>query len=328
MKSIFKKIIPAILAVSMFASLTASAQDFPDMPDDWTRASLEKAVENGLLGGFDDGTIKPNNNITRAQMATIIVRSFGATKEADITKFTDMEPSAWFYKDFARAVQMKAFGGDQLNHLNPNNYITFQECFKVVSSVFGLIVIDDPRAGKVGLNNQDLTVLDKFSDGAEVADWAKPYVAAVVSNGYWEGIDGKLTPKAYITRAQFAVLMDNLVKTYITEPGTYSEFEDGNIMIKTENVTLENVTTDDYIIISDGVQETEEGINFKNCTVSGCLTMRGGGKNVNYQGFLQYLAVIGSELNINVKLSNLTGANGVIPCIMDKTSSWSYSFGE
>ncbi len=327
MKSIFKKIIPTVLAISMLASVSASAQDFPDMPDDWTKESIEKAVENGLLGGFEDGTIRPNNNITRAQMATIIVRSFGATQEADITKFTDMNPTDWHYSAFAKAVQMQAFGGDQLNHLNPNNYITFQECFKVVSSVFGLIVIDDPRAGKVGLNNQDLTVLDKFEDGAEVSDWAKPYVAAVVSNGYWDGLDGKLTPKAYITRAQFAVLMDNLVKTYITEPGTYSEFEDGNIMIKAENVTLKNVTTDDYIIIADGVKETEEGINFVDCEVKGCLTMRGAGQNVSYKGFLQYLAVIGPNLNINVTLSNLTGENGVIACIMDETSSWSYSVG-
>lgn len=328
MKSIFKKIIPTLLAVSMLLGISASAQNFPDMPDDWTKQSIEKAVENGLLGGFEDGTIRPNNNITRAQMATIIVRSFGAETEADITKFTDMNPTDWHYSAFAKAVQMKAFGGDQFNHLNPNNYITFQECFKVISSVFGLIVIDDPRAGKVGLNNQDLTVLDKFEDGAEVSDWAKPYVAAVVANGYWAGLDGKLTPKAYITRAQFAVLMDNLVKTYITEPGTYSDFEDGNIMIKTENVTLKNVTTDDYIIIADGVKETKEGVNFVDCTVSGCLTMRGGGKNVNYKGFLQYLAVIGPELNINVNLSNLTGENGVIACIMDKTSTWSYTFGQ
>ena len=328
MKSILKKIIPTILAVSIISGVTASAQSFPDMPDDWTKESIERAVENGLLGGFEDGTIRPNNNITRAQMATIIVRSFGAETEADITKFTDMNPTDWHYSAFAKAVQMKAFGGDQLNHLNPNNYITFQECFKVVSSVFGLIVLDDPRVGKVGLNNQDLTVLDKFSDGAEVSDWAKPYVASVVANGYWDGLDGKLTPKAYITRAQFAVLMDNLVKTYITEPGTYSEFSDGNIMIKSENVTLKNVTTDDYIIIADGVKETEEGINFVDCTVSGCLTMRGAGKNVNYKGFLQYLALIGPELNINVNLSNLTGENGVIACIMDKTSTWSYTFGQ
>ena len=327
MNTFIKKFIPVTLAFSLLSGTSAFAADFPDMPDDWTTTALENAVENGLLGGFEDGTIRPDNNITRAQMATIVVRSFGATADADISAFTDVKEGDWFYDAFSKAVQMGAFNGNDLNQLNPNNPIKFEECFKVIASVFGLIadtkVYPETSKFKNDIQKQDLTVLDKFSDANEVSEWAKPYVASIVAGGYWDGIDGKLTPRAYITRAQFAVLMDNMVKTYISEPGTYTDLGEGNIMIKSPSVTIENLTTDNNIIISDGVAETEEGINFTNCTVNGRLVVRGGGLNVNYQGFLKNFVVQNQGIKITVQLSNLMTVTGYI---IDG-SSWSYTIG-
>ncbi len=311
--NIFKKAVPVLLAAALFAGSTVSAATFPDMPNDWTRQSLENAVTNGLLSGFDDGTIKPNNNITRAQMATIIVRCFGAESATDLSDFTDVPLGAWYYDAFTKAVYMKAFNGDNLKRLNPNNPITFQECFKVVASVFGLIAKTEETHTPSDLALQDLSVLNNFSDGAEVSDWAKPYVAAIVANGYWNGLDGKLTPKAYITRAQFAVLMNNMVTTYINQPGTYTNLPAGNIMIKTSDVTIDNYTTDNYIIIADSAKETEAGINFNNCTMNGKLVIRGGGRNVKYSGFLNHFVLLNPYLTIELDISNLDTVIGYSP---------------
>ena len=322
--TILKRVLPAVLAASMLFSTSVMAADFPDMPNDWTTESLQKAVENGLLSGFEDGTIRPGNNITRAQMATIIVRSFEASAAADISRFTDVAPGEWYYDSFAKAVQMRAFNGDDRNMLNPNNPITFQECFKVMASIFGLIANTDSQYEKNDLTEQDLTPLNKFSDASEVSDWAKPYVAAIVEGGYWEGIDGKLTPKAYITRAQFAVLMDNLVTTYINEPGTYKDLPEGNIMIRSEDVTIDGIKSGSDIIICDGVKETEQGINFTNAELNGTLVMRGGGKNVNFSGFLNRFVILNSNLNLNANLTNLESVSGYI---IDLSSSWTYTFG-
>lgn len=325
MNNVLKKFVPAVLAISIFSGASVYAAEFPDMPNDWTTQSLQKAVDNGLLGGFDDGTIRPDNNITRAQMATIIVRSFGATQSSDISRFTDVSQGDWFYDAFSKAVQMQAFNGDDRNLLNPNNPITFQECFKVVASVFGLIANtrEEKEYKPNDIDIQDLSVLNIFADGPEVSDWAKPYVAAIVSGGYWDGIDGKLTPKAYITRAQFAVLMDNMVETYITEPGTYKDLPEGNIMIKSEDVTVDGIVSDNNIIISDGVKETENGIKIINATLNGRLVIRGGGKNVTFQGYLKHFVIPNPGLNLNANLSNLMQVKGYI----DDNSSWSYSIG-
>lgn len=222
------------------ASSVENVVEFTDMPDDWTTVALKNAVKNGLLNGYD-GKVMPYDNITRAQMAAIIVRALGADTMADISAFSDVTEDKWYYAEFSKAVYMKAFQGTDDGKLNPENFITFEECFIVVSRIFDLAAAD-------------IKSLDGFEDGAEVADWAKEAMAKVVGNGYWDGVDGKLKPKSYITRQEFAVLMDNLVKTYINEPGEYEEFGEGNILIRSENVTIKGLETDDLIIIGDGVQ--------------------------------------------------------------------------
>lgn len=272
MKKITKVLLSATIAGIMLMQSAAFAQEFTDMPDDWTTASIEKAVENGLIGGYDDGTVKPNNNILRSEMAAIIVRAFGATKEADISIYPDVLADKWYYKEFAKAVQMGAFSGTDDGKLNPEANITYEECFTVVSRIFCLPYLDPYLQSN--LDMVDDSILDKYSDASTIASWAKKYTALVVGQGYWDGYEGNLKPHGqYITRAEFAVLMDNLIKTYINEPGEYSEFVDGNILIRSEGVTLRGYNGDDIILVGDGVTGD---INLPETKSSGEIVLRGG----------------------------------------------------
>jgi hypothetical protein len=70
----------------MALSTVAFAAEFKDMPNDWSTSALEAAVKNGLLTG-SGGYIKASDNMTRAEMATIMVRACGATKEVDISGY-------------------------------------------------------------------------------------------------------------------------------------------------------------------------------------------------------------------------------------------------
>ena len=282
MKKFIKVIVATILSVATVLPVVAGAKEFSDMPNNWTTASLERAVENGLLNGAD-GKIMPDDNITRAQMAAIIVRAFGASVEADISSYPDVSADKWYYSEFAKAVKMGAFSGTDDGKLNPNNFITFEECFTVIKRVFAL-------------DDADENCLVKFADGNSVAAWAKPYMAAVVGNGYWNGVDSKLKPKAYITRSEFAVLMDNLVKVYINEPGTYSEFADGNILVRSNGVVIENLTTDNLLIIGDAVN-TEMSV--KNINSTSRVVIRGG--NVKITGKIHNLSAIGEGTIANLR---------------------------
>lgn len=49
--------------------------------------------------------------LTRAQMAAIVSRAFGAAKMASLDDYIDVLPSAWYYSDMGKAVKMGAFQG-------------------------------------------------------------------------------------------------------------------------------------------------------------------------------------------------------------------------
>ncbi len=239
-----KKLICTIMAVMMIISCSSAlAASFVDMPDNWATEALTKAVDNNLLTGYDDNTIRPNDNVTRAQMATIMVRAFGATKEADISAFSDVNSTDWYYSYMAISVEMGLFKGDGEN-LNPTKNITRQEAFLVLARAFDL-------------KDGESSVLDSFNDKENVASWAAGATAAMVSNGYVNGSNGNLNPTNNITRAEFAVLMNNIVKQYITESGTYEkdDIAEGNILVRANDVTIKGATIKGNLILGSSVEK-------------------------------------------------------------------------
>lgn len=277
----FRFVTLALSATLMFGSV-ASAASFSDMPTDPAAAAvIENAVANGILSGTSDGTVKPDAYITRAEMASIITRACGATEEGDLLSFTDVDKNKWYYSAVSKAYAMGALSGSN-GKMSPENNITFQECFTVLSQVFDLvpeyILVKSvselpPNTVLAGRRLYDLSVLSKFDDGQDVADWAKIFVAGVVSHGGWNGVDNKLTPQSYITRLQFATVMDNLFKNYIDKPGTYKTLPEGNTLIRCDGVVLDGVKTEDDIYVADGV--SPNGIEVNNANILGRFIVRG-----------------------------------------------------
>lgn len=51
------------------------AKKFPDVPNDaWYAKAIEFVTERGLMTGYEDGTFRPNDRLTRAEAATILMR--------------------------------------------------------------------------------------------------------------------------------------------------------------------------------------------------------------------------------------------------------------
>ena len=257
-----KKFLVLFTVITMMLSMTAFAAEFKDMPDNWSTEALNAAVENGLMSG-SDGYIYPDNPMTRAEMAAIITRATGATIEAEITAYFDVNSDAWYYSAMAKAVKMRAFKGSGAK-LNPENNITRQEAFVVLARVFGLDRVADA----------EYTELAKFSDGESVADWAKKEVNMIIKSGYVGGSDGKINPLANITRAEFATVMNRIIKYYIDTPGEHTLKTDGNTMVRCGGVTFNNLVFDKMVCIGD-IPETEE-IVFNECLISGDVIVRGG----------------------------------------------------
>ena len=275
-----KRILAMILAVALCLSLAVSASaantpnrkatDFRDFDRTaWYAEAVSAAVDNGLLYGKSSSIIDPNGDMTRAEMAAIINRSFGCYKTADISQYKDVAKSKWYYKDVALAVQMGTYNGRSSSSMAPDAPISRQEAMTVVA-----------RALELDYDAYAKTDLSAFSDRSEISNWALPYVRAMVGADYIHGRTKGLEPLDNITRAEFAQIFANIIGTYIVSKGTYDKDIKGSVLIRTDDVELKNLTVDGDLIIGCGAADGK--IVLDNVTVKGRLLVWGGGTKAVY----------------------------------------------
>ena len=274
-----KRILAMLLAVASCLSLAVSASaastarkatDFKDFDRNaWYADAVSAAVDNGLLYGKSSTIIDPNGDMTRAEMAAIINRSFGCYKTADISQYKDVAKSKWYYKDVALAVQMGTYNGRSSSSMAPDSPITRQEAMTVVA-----------RALELDYDSYSKTDLSAFSDRSEISNWALPYVRAMVGADYIHGRGKILAPLDNITRAEFAQIFHNIIGTYIVSKGTYNKDIKGSVLIRTDDVELKNLTVDGDLIIGCGAADGK--ITLDNVTIKGRLLVWGGGTKAVY----------------------------------------------
>ena len=275
-----KRILAMFLAVASCLSLAVNASaanavnrkatDFRDFDRTaWYAEAVSAAVDNGLLYGKSSSIIDPNGDMTRAEMAAIINRSFGCYKTADISQYNDVSKSKWYYKYVALAVQMGTYNGRSASAMAPDAPISRQEAMTVVA-----------RALELDYDSYSKTDLSAFSDRSEISNWALPYVRAMVGTGYIHGRGKILAPLDNITRAEFAQIFYNIIGTYIVSKGTYDKDIKGSVLIRTDDVTLKNMTVDGDLIVGCGTADGK--ITLDNVTVKGRLLVWGGGTKAVY----------------------------------------------
>ena len=275
-----KRILAMILAVASCLSLavgasaanstTRKAMDFKDYDAKaWYAEAVSAAVDNGLLYGKSSTIIDPNGDMTRAEMAAIINRSFGCYKVADISQYKDVSKSKWYYKDVGLSVQMGTYNGRSSSSMAPDAPISRQEAMTVVT-----------RALELDYDAFSKTDLSKFADAKNVSAWALPYVRAMVGADYIHGRTKGLEPLDNITRAEFAQIFYNIIGTYITAKGTYDKDIKGSVLIRIDDVELKNMTVDGDLIIGCGAANGK--ITLDNVTVKGRLLVWGGGTAAVY----------------------------------------------
>ena len=260
------------LAVSASAANTPNrkATDFRDFDRTaWYAEAVSAAVDNGLLYGKSSSIIDPNGDMTRAEMAAIINRSFGCYKTADISQYKDVAKSKWYYKDVALAVQMGTYNGRSSSSIAPDAPISRQEAMTVVA-----------RALELDYDAYAKTDLSAFSDRSEISNWALPYVRSMVGAGYIHGRGKILAPLDNITRSEFAQIFYNIIGTYIVSKGTYDKDIKGSVLIRTDDVELKNLTVDGDLIIGNGAADGK--ITLSNVKISGRLVVWGGGTAAIY----------------------------------------------
>ncbi|MBQ9940637.1 MAG: S-layer homology domain-containing protein [Clostridia bacterium] len=278
MKIFSRRIFSFILTLIMFISLVSTqsfALDVTDMTDyseeHWASDALAWSVKYGIIKGYEDGTIRPDDYLTRAEMATVINRAFGAEILAANADFSDVDINDWFYQEVGKAVNMGTFEGDDEGRFLPNDFIRREEAFAVI-------------ARALVLEGKNADGLDAFGDYEDVSAWAEKLVAELARNKYINGspVSGQeknnLYPRNNITRAEFAQLLHNIFVEIIDYTPIKGTKYDGNILVNynSGDVVISGITVDGDLVIADGVGLDK--VTLKDVTVKGRLVIRGGKK--------------------------------------------------
>lgn len=250
-----KKIIPTILTIILIM-LTCNVYAFTDIEGHWAKDSILEFNKANIVKGYENNEFKPNANITRAEVASIINRMNGITKESS-KYIPDIKRDDWYYSDIRKAVGAGIMKGDQNGFINPNSNITREEAIVMLSRAF--------------LVNDSVVSGNNFIDKDSISKWAEKSLNSFIRFNYISGYeDGTIRPKDYITRAELITIINRMF-TKIATTGIYEGSISGSMIVIGKNVVLNNLTINGNLIIAGGTKET---LVLNNVEVKGNLILR------------------------------------------------------
>lgn len=114
-----------ILAIALELEIAAVTESsFTDVSDkNQYLPYIEALVKKGIINGYDDGTFKPQNTLTRGQMAKILVKGFGLTSEGGSLPFTDVTTKSGYYEDIQTLYTLGITKGNTATTFSPNEAV-------------------------------------------------------------------------------------------------------------------------------------------------------------------------------------------------------------
>jgi hypothetical protein len=167
-----------------------------DIGQHWAKATIEILVGQGIVSGYTDGTFRPDNTITRAEFATLLVKVLKLEGTGSGRIFADTA-SHWARDTIAIAESCGIVSGYVENTFGPNDPITREQ-----------MAIMAVKAVKFTSVSEEMT----FIDNTQISSWAKSGVSAAVKNGIMSGYpNNTFKPQGTATRAEAVTVIYNLL---------------------------------------------------------------------------------------------------------------------
>lgn len=210
-----KKILALLLAVAVLASMLSisalglGAEDFSDVKESsWYYEDVDFMAKHEYMNGFPDGTFRPQDLLTREQVAVIFARIWGAdVSNNDVAPYDDVVPGRYS----SGAIQwLKDTGlttGTGNNKFSPQGTLTRQEFATFAARFTKYYLEEHPDVTLVPKN-----VVDGFNDMDQAADWAVESIEYCREQGLLYGFpDGSFRPTDKTTRAQIAAVFHRMI---------------------------------------------------------------------------------------------------------------------
>lgn len=176
---------------------------FSDVADNyWAKADIEKMASRLIVEGKEDGTFSPDETITRAELAEVLVKALGLKPE-QVNQFDDVKSGTKYAGYIGTAYSYGIINGTSETTFNPEGLVTRQDAMTMIY-----------RAGNIaGLENFEyVTQMTNFVDYVDVSDYAKEAIKWNVNNGIISGrTETTLVPFDHVTRAEISAITNRLL---------------------------------------------------------------------------------------------------------------------
>jgi hypothetical protein len=332
MKKWTKSALAAMLAFSM--AVPAFAADFSDMKDtkwDWAKSAVNSMADMGLIKGYEDGSFKPDNNVTNQEVLTLFARAMGASKDEN-DEIVEMALEKYNttlskYNIYAKEEVAYMLYRGVLKESELPLYLESSVKDQPMQRHDVAIVITKAMGAEASVQGTTASNLDVYTDIADIPLQSRPYVGYVTDKKIMQGMgDGTFQPKANVTRAQMAVMLQNTI----------------GVMQPTVSVgKLVQVDTTTKIVTIKDKDGSSSFVGYTNDTVMNVAGVATQPKDIPsgidaiftyYNGSLRYIDTVSSIPDDTIKgtyKGHTTNASGVdkitIMSLDDSSKSTSYS---
>ncbi|WNS40859.1 LamG-like jellyroll fold domain-containing protein [Paenibacillus sp. MMS20-IR301] len=235
-----------------------------DFAGHWAEQDFRTWAQKGLITGYGNGSYKPDQQITRGELITLINRVFNFRAESG-QSFKDLPETSALYQEVQKGLAAGYVTGYNDGTIRTGDPVTRQEAAVMLYRAFSL----SPSTLSAGSTLKDIAALP---------DWSRAAVQAMTDQGYVSGYqDNTFRASGLITRAESLRLMNSLSGEILNSKGDYTANSARNVIISTGDVVLADTRIAGNLYLTEGIGEGQVTLN--NVTVSGEIRVSGGGEN-------------------------------------------------
>ena len=170
---------------------------------------IQRVINSKLMDNFPDGTFHEDKLISRAELASILVKAFYLDKRAIIPEkkslfIPDVPPSHWAYKDVQIVLKTDIMKGYRGNLFFPNQRVTRAEGLAIFAQAYGVFQFPDQIVNKI---------LSSHPDATNIPDWARKAIATVIAEEFVNmDTQGNIYPLRPITRGDLAYVLSKYLQ--------------------------------------------------------------------------------------------------------------------
>ncbi|QHI73853.1 immunoglobulin-like domain-containing protein [Aminipila terrae] len=170
----------------------------------WYNEAVDYVVKNNLMNGVSATSFKPDDNTTRAMLATIIYNAEGKQTAKGESLFTDVKKDAWYGSSVIWTSEKEIVKGMNQNQFMPTGNVTREQV--------AVMLYNYAKFKK--LNTEvNKAAIEKMTDSENVSSWAKEAVTWTLDKKIMKGKGNNvLDPKGNATRAEIAQMIKNFIE--------------------------------------------------------------------------------------------------------------------